>query len=282
MAPLVDSHVHLWDPRRLRYPWLDGIPALNRPFLPADFRSACGPVAVEKAVFVECGCSARQHLDEVGWITQLARREPRLGGIVAAVGLEQGAKARVALATLARNPLVKGVRRSLQGEADPAFCLRPEFVDGVKVLAESGYSFDLCIVHDQLPAVTRLVRQCPEIRFVLDHAGKPPIREQRVEPWRKDLRMLAALPNVWCKLSGLVTEADHKHWTLDHLQPYIAHVVDCFGFDRVMFGGDWPVSTLVTDYPRWVETLGRAVAGATAGDLKKLFHDNARRFYHLE
>jgi L-fuconolactonase len=273
--------VHLWDPGRLRYPWLDDLPALNRPFLPADFRAACGPVALRQAVFVECGCRTPQRLKEVRWITGLARRERGLSGIVAAVRLEQGERARADLEVLARNPLVKGVRRLLQGEADPGFCLQADFVTGVKGLAEFGFSFDLCIAHSQLPAVTRLVRQCPGVRFVLDHAGKPPIREQRLDPWRQHLRSLAALPNVWCKLSGLVTEADHAQWTVGHLQPYIAHVVECFGFDRVMFGGDWPVSTLATDYPRWVEALCAAVAGATEDQLKKLFHDNAREFYRL-
>src|SRR5712672_249843 len=146
---IVDSHVHLWNPARLHYAWLDGLPALNRAFLPADFSAANANSCVNKIIFIECGCEPAQSLAEVNWISDLAKTEPRLKGIVAHADLEKGETVRADLEKLAANPLVKGVRRNLQGERDAEFCLRPEFVAGVKLLAEFGLTFDLCIRHDQ-------------------------------------------------------------------------------------------------------------------------------------
>src|SRR6185436_7845981 len=116
----------------------------------------------------------------------------------------------------------------------------------------------LCVYQRQLPAVIELVRLCPSVRFVLDHAGKPAIRERRLDPWREHLRALSLLPNTWCKLSGMVTEADHTTWQPDDLRPYIDHVLLCFGYDRTMFGSDWPVATLASAYPRWLEVVRQA------------------------
>jgi L-fuconolactonase len=279
--PLVDAHVHLWDPARLRYPWLAGVPPLNRRHAPAEFRAACGAVEVGKLVFVECGCDRAQSFAEAEWVSGLAATEPRLRGIVAHVSLEKGDAAETDLARLAVLPLVKGVRRLLQEEKDDAYCLRPDFVRGVQLLPRFGFSFDVCIQHRQLAAVIALARQCPEVRFVLDHLGKPGIRAGLLDPWRAELRMLAALPNVWCKLSGLATEADHAKWTPAHLRPYLEHALACFGPDRLMFGGDWPVSTLATDYPRWVATVDEALAGLTAAERRRIFAGTAEAFYRL-
>ena len=280
--PVIDGHVHFWDPARLHYAWLGSVPPLNRAFLPADFAAASPPVTVEGIVFVEAGRDPAQNLDEARWIAELAACEPRLRGMVAHVALERGAEAvRNDLAALAAIPLVKGVRRLLQDESDDAFCLRPAFVEGVQSLAPFGFTFDLCIYHRQLPAVIDLVRRCPKVTLVLDHLGKPDVRERRRDPWREHIRTLAALPNLWCKLSGLATEADHRGWQPSDLRPYLEHVIDSFGFDRVVFGGDWPVATLATTYPRWIEVVDAVVAGASEPDRRKVFRDNARRLYRL-
>ena len=278
---LVDAHVHFWDPRRLDYSWLPSVPPLHRAFLPADYAAALPPVEVEAMIFVECGRAATQNLDEARWVSDLAKHEPRLRGIVAHVSLEDGPGIEADLAELAANPRVKGVRRLLQDESDPAFCLRPEFIDGTRRLARHGFSLDLCIRHAQLPSVTELVRRCPEVSFVLDHLGKPAIRDRQLDPWRAHLADLARLPNVWCKVSGLATEADPERWQPDDLRPYIRHAIDCFGFGRVLFGGDWPVATLATTYPRWVEALGAAVADAREDQRDALFRGNALRCYRL-
>jgi L-fuconolactonase len=176
---------------------------------------------------------------------------------------------------------VKGIRRIIQFEPDPEFCLRADFVRGVKLLPRHGLTFDICINHTQLANTLKLVRQCPEVRFIMDHIAKPDIKSGLLDPWRAEMRALASLPNVWCKLSGLATEADHDNWTDTDLRPYIDHVIECFGFDRVIFGGDWPVSTLATDYPRWVATVDDAVKGASLDELQRLFVRNAEAFYRV-
>jgi L-fuconolactonase len=169
----------------------------------------------------------------------------------------------------------------LQGEADPQSFLRPEFVTGVKLVAEFGLAFDLCVRHEQLPAVTDLVRRAPQVSFVLDHFGKPDVRGEKREPWATDLKRLAALPNVVCKVSGLATEAKLESWQPADLRFYFEHVLECFGFNRVLFGGDWPVATLATGYRRWVETIRDFISGAPAADLAKLFQTNTERIYRV-
>jgi len=142
-------------------------------------------------------------------------------------------------------------------------------------------SFDLCIYHRQLANVIRLVRQCPEVSFVLDHLGKPGIRARLLDPWRAELRELAALPNVVCKLSGVATEADHAAWTAADLRPYLDHALLCFGPGRLLFGGDWPVSTQATGYPRWVEVVDAALQGCTAEERQRIFARNAEAIYRI-
>jgi len=279
--PIIDTHLHIWNLDRLRYAWLDGIPLLNRNYFIEDFRRACGPVQVAKMVFLQCECDFAQFHDEAAWVTEVARTEPRLKGMVPWAPLEKGEAAEPDIARLAANPLVKGIRRIIQFEADPVFCLRPGFVRGVQLLARYGLSFDLCINHTQLANTIKLVRQCPDVRFILDHIGKPDIKSGRLDPWRAELRELAQLPHVWCKLSGLVTEADFKLWTPAGLRPYIDHVIACFGFDRVMFGGDWPVSAQAADYPRWVATVDEILAGSSQDELQRLYVRNAESFYRV-
>lgn len=279
--PLVDTHLHLWDLRRLRYPWLDANALLNRNHLIEDYQRACGPVQVAKMVFLQCECDFAQFQEEADWVTEVARADPRIRGIVPWAPLEQGDRAEAALARLATNPLVKGIRRIIQFEADPGFCLRPDFVRGVQLLEKFGLSFDLCVNHRQLANTLQLVRQCPRVRFVMDHIAKPDIKNRVLDPWRAELRELAQFPNVWCKVSGLVTEADFQRWTPADLQPYLDHVIACFGFDRVMFGGDWPVATQATDYPRWVRTLDAALGGASPDERRRLYVRNAENFYRV-
>jgi len=279
--PIIDTHLHVWDPARLNYPWLAPLPLLNRAYLPADYAAACGALQVEQMVFVQAEADFAQFREETAWVSNLAEQERRLGGIVSWAPLERGDAARDDLEQLARNPLVKGVRRIIQFEEDIAFCLRPGFMQGVQALPDYGLSFDLCINHLQLANTIELVRRCPKVQFILDHIGKPDIKHQLDEPWKRELRTLASLPNVWCKLSGLVTEADHRHWQPTDLRPYIEHVIAVFGFDRVMFGGDYPVILLAASLPRWVAALDEVLAGCSAGELLKLYRENARAFYRL-
>ena len=280
--PIIDAHLHLWDPQRFRMSWLDGNDTLDRPIGLEQYREQTQGIAVEAMVYVEVDVEPHYTLLEAQWVEAFTRDEPRLRGIVAAAPLEYGEHARAYLeALVAIGPHIKGVRRLLQGESDPAYCLRPDFVRGVRMLPEFGLSFDICIYHHQLAAVVELVRQCPETSFILDHIAKPDIKNGLLDPWRDQMRALAALPNVVCKVSGMVTEADQQRWTTDDLAPYVAHVLTVFGEDRVVFGGDWPVVLLASSYARWVETLDTLTAHLSPSARHKLWAENARRFYRL-
>lgn len=280
--PIIDCHVHLYDPAQISYPWMASVPMLNARHSTPEFNAAVGDLVIEKMVFVEVDAAAGAHMAEARWVSELAKTDPRLGGIVASVPLEQGAVVGDDIVAFAKFPLARAVRRLIQAHADePGWCLRPEFVAGVKAVARQGLMFEICIYHPQMGDAIELVRQCPEVSFVLDHLGKPGIRDGLMEPWRSQIAELARFPNVVCKISGAVTEADHQNWTYDQVAPYLSHAIEVFGFDRVMFGGDWPVVNLASNYRAWVALLDRVVAGVPVGDQKRLYRDNAARVYRL-
>jgi len=279
--PIIDTHVHLYDVRRLRYGWMKDVPQLNRTSLLADFDAARGRVRVEQLVFVEVAIDAGLHLAEAEFVQELADRDSRLAGMVAHLPVEKGNAIEPDLLVLKRHKSLRGIRRLIQDEADPSVCIAPGFVDGVRLLGRHGLSFDICIKHWQMLFAIELVRRCPEVQFVLDHIGKPGIKHGFREPWWSQMRELARLPNVVCKISGVVTEADHANWTKDQVRPYATHAIDCFGFDRVMFGSDWTVAELALRYPAWVEIVDEVVAGASEAEKRKLYRDTATRVYRL-
>ena len=278
--PIIDGHVHLYDPGRIGYGWMQGT-KLETPHLLPEFDAARGAVEVDGIVWIEVGADPGQHEQEASLVAALAAADPRVRGMVPAAPLEHGDAVQADLDRLASLPLVKGVRRILQDEPDSEYCLQPGFIDGVRLLARYGLSFDLCVYHHQLYNVVELLKLCPEVLFILDHIGKPAIREDRLDPWRADIERLAALPNVWCKVSGVVTEADHACWSREQLRPYIRHVAEQFGFDRLVFGSDWPVSELTHRYADWVGIVAWALADCSAAERRKLFRDNAIAFYRL-
>jgi L-fuconolactonase len=279
---IVDTHVHLYDPAAIAYPWMAGVPKLNSKHGSAEYTAAIGPLKVDKLVFVEVDAGPGEHLAEARWVETLARSDSRIAGIVASIPLEEGAAAEADIAAFAKMPLARGVRRLIQGHAgEPGWCLRPAFVEGVKAVGRHGLHFEICIYHPQMKGAAELVRRCPEIDFVLDHIGKPGIRDGLAEPWGREIRDLAALPNVVCKLSGVITEADYRSWSYDQIAPYMSHVIDTFGFDRLVFGGDWPVLELAASYPEWVAIVDRVTAGVPESDLRKNYRDNAIRVYRL-
>lgn len=279
--PIVDSHVHLYDTSRFSYPWLANVPAIAKNHLLAEFDRARGTVAVERIVFAEVDVATGQNIAEARFIAELANSDPRIQGIIAAARLERGTAVAEELDQLAAIGRVSAIRRLIQTQQDPEFCLRPDFIAGVRLLGRYGWPFDICVLHHQLPAVIELVRRCPEVSFVLDHIGKPGIKAGLVEPWQSEIIDLARLPNVVCKISGVATEADHAKWTRAELRPYIAHCLEQFGFDRVMFGSDWPVLELAGNYADWVSFVDEIVAAASEQDKRKLFRDNAIRIYRL-
>jgi L-fuconolactonase len=278
---LVDTHVHFWNPARLPYPWLAAVPTLARAFLPGEYFAQAPLPNVGKLVFVECGCDPASSLAEACWIAELAAVQPRLQGIVAQAALEQGTAVRTELAALRQIPQVVGIRRNLEGETDPEFCLQPNFLAGVRALAAFDFSFDICVRHHQLPAVIELVRRSPEVRFVLDHCGKPAIRERKFDPWRQHIRELAALPNAQCKISGLLTEADLAAWQPPDLRPVVHHVLESFGPERVMLGSDWPVLRLASHHERWFAALENCLTGVSDEARGKLYRSNGEAFYRI-
>ena len=280
--PIIDTHLHLCDYENIKYPWIEALPALQRSFLLTDYDQACGTTEVEKMVFVQYECDPLQYKDEIAFVSMEAQKDRRLGGMVAWAPMEKGDAVRPELEELAQNTLIKGVRRIIQFEEDIEFCLRPDFIAGVQLLSDFDLSFDICIFHIQMANTVKFVRQCPEVQFILDHIGKPDIKNHIFEPWATEIKNLAEFPNVSCKISGMITEADHEHWNKEDLRPYIDHVINCFGIDRVMFGGDWPVVTLAGNLQNWLKSLEWALSGFSEDELRKLFHNNALRIYRID
>ncbi len=280
--PIVDAHVHIYDPGTVLFDWMAGVPKLNRPHLPEDYTRLTTGVDVDAMVFVEVDAATGEQFREAEWVAKQAASEPRLRAMVASLPLSNSTTVDADVRRLAAMPLARGVRQLIQGHADePGWCLQDRFVQAVQVLSKYNLSFDLCIYHPQVKDAAELCRRCPDVQFVLDHIGKPGIKAGMMDPWKVDLANLAKLPNVWCKISGVVTEADHASWTEAEVTPYIEHAIACFGFDRVMFGGDWPVSELATSYKRWVELVDAVTAKASVSEKRKLFRDTANTFYRL-
>ena len=277
--PIIDSHIHLLDQKRFGYAWAPT--ALKRDWTPDDLANAAKPYDIEGLVFVEVAVDTPQYLDEADWVDGLAKHDRRLMGAVVCLPLERGGEIKSEMARIAKLKTVRGVRRLIQGQSDPEFVPRPGFLEAIRLLPKYNLSFDISVLHPQMPNTLAMMRRCHEVSFILDHIGKPGIKAGLVDPWRAHLREMAALPNVVCKLSGVTTEADHSAWTRDQLRPYIDHVIECFGPDRILYGGDWPVSELAGSYLQWLATLDWATAGFSPGDKRKLFRDNAVKAYRL-
>ena len=246
--PIINSHIHLLDQKRFGYAWSNVAPALKCDWTPDDLASSAKPIEIEGFVFVEVDVDMPQYLDEADWVDCLARQDLRVLGAVVCLPLERGGAIEPEIERVAKLRSVRGVRRLIQNQPDPEFVLRADFLAALRLLPRYGLSFDVCIFHPQMPNTLKMMRACPEVGFVLDHIAKPGIKAGLLDPWREHLREMAALPNVVCKLSGVTTEADHKAWTRDELRPYIDHVIECFGPDRILYGGDWPVSELAGSY----------------------------------
>ena len=262
--PIIDTHVHLYDPSALSYPWLRGIATLDQPSLMARFDAERGGVDVEALVFVEVAVAPGQHVEETERVQALAAADPRIRAIVAHAPVERGAAVEGDLMLLLKNPALRGVRRLIQGEVDPGICLAPAFVEGVRRVGGHGLLFEICVKHWAMAFALELVRRCPEMTFVLDHIGKPGIALGLRDPWWGQMREMAALPNVICKLSGVITEADHAAWREADVSPYVAHTLVCFGPERTMFGSDWPVCLVACEYGRWVQLVRAWVAPLSA------------------
>ena len=275
---IVDAHVHFWDPARLRYAWLEDLPSLRRAFTPAEYFAAVGD-RVERVVFVEANCDASESRDEVAFVEHLAAADDRIAAIVAYADMSDPYLG-CTLDAFAQRPLVRGVRHNIQGKL-AGFCLRPAFVAGVREAGRRGFTFDICATHDQLGDVLALVQSCPDTRFVLDHGGKPRIGPAMLESWSEDLLRLAQCPNVCCKLSGLLTEADEAHRSRDALVPFAERILECFGVDRLMFGSDWPVVTMAGGFDAWLAVVEEIASAWSANERERFYAGTAAAVYGL-
>src|SRR5439155_5913493 len=240
---ILDSHQHFWKYDEKQYPWIPKNSPLHRDWLPPDWVKEASKVGVEGSIAVQ----ARQTVEESLWLLQLADEYPTIKGVVGWVDL-RSERLSEQLTAFSRHPKLVGVRHVVQDEPDDNFMLRAEFLRGIARLKEFGLAYDLLIFPKQLPAAIELARRFADQPFVLDHIAKPFIKDGTLSPWQEQIRELANAPNVFCKLSGLVTEAKLGAWTKQEFRPYLGMVFDAFGEDRLMFGSDWPVCLLSGTY----------------------------------
>jgi predicted TIM-barrel fold metal-dependent hydrolase len=291
---IIDTHQHLWDLDQFPYSWTSGQPALNRSFRLSDYYEATRDLTIAKSVHVEADVDEDFILEETLHVLSLARSDDNpIAGVVAAARPEYD-DFREYIERIAGQRLLKGVRRLLHTEPDH-LSAATTFVENVRSLEDYGLTFDVCVLARQLPRAINLVKRCPNVEFILDHCGNPNLRSDAGEgefgQWREHLREVAGHPNVVCKISGIVVNTDLANpagqtaqpaWTIETLRPAVDHVIACFGWDRVMFGGDWPVCTLAASFKQWVEALSLLTQDAGAENQRKLFYENAVRVYRLD
>jgi L-fuconolactonase len=274
---LVDAHQHFWRlaDRNGAWPPLD-LAAIYRDFFPADLAPLLARHGVAKTVLVQ----SMPNEDDTRFMLGLARAHPFIGAVVGWADLKApDAPARIA--ALAADPLLKGLRPMLQDLDDDDWIADPALAPAVLAMLRHGLGFDALVLPRHLPALHAFAARHPDLPIVIDHGAKPPIAEGRLEPWRGDIARLAALPNVHCKLSGLVTEAGGD-WDVDRLRPYVGHLLDCFGPGRLIWGSDWPVLDLAADYARWLAACASLLEGLPDADRRAVFGLNARRFYRID
>jgi predicted TIM-barrel fold metal-dependent hydrolase len=278
---IVDTHQHLWDPNQFRYSWLQSVPRLNRAFRMPDYLEATRGLNLVKSVHVEGDVDEEFMLYETRYLLALAGQPNNpLDGVVAC-GRPEKEDFRSYLDKIAGHSKLKGIRRVLHTQPDD-LGKGVTFVRNVGSLKDYHLSFDLCVLARQLPIAISLASMCPDVTFILDHCGVPQVKERVLDPWRSHIIEIASLSNVYCKVSGLVAYADLERWCDNDLRPYVEHVISSFGWDRVLFGSDWPVCTIAAGYKQWVETLHSLTQSAGDVNQRKLFYDNAIRVYRLD
>ena len=272
----VDSHHHLWRYNSKEFDWLTTpLSELRRDFLPADLAAALDSSHVDVAIAVQ----ARQSLEETDWLLQCAGSTPRIAGVVGWAPLD-APELPTLLDSYTDLPKLVGFREIAQGQPD-GFFDRPNFNIGIAELTSRNIAYDVLIYEHQLPQAIAFIDRHPDQRFVLDHAAKPRIRVRELEPWTSHIRDLARRPNIMCKLSGLVTEADWTNWDLASLRPYMDVCVEAFGPDRLLAGSDWPVCLVASSHARWWNLLHDYFASFTRAEQKRIFAENAIDVYRL-
>lgn len=273
----IDAHHHLWKYNDRDYVWMsDKMKALRRDFLMPEFQDVMRETGVTGTVAVQ----ARQTVEETEWLLDLAAHHPSILGVVGWVPLIERGVATV-LERFARHPRLKAVRHVLHDESDDLYMLRADFNRGVDMLHDFGLAYDILIFERHLPQTLQFVDRHPDQVFVMDHIAKPRIREGVLSPWRERMKELARRENVYCKISGMATEADWETWTPDMLRPYFDVVLSTFGPGRLMFGSDWPVLTIAGGYQRWVKTFRSFISELSADEQESICQGTAIKAYRL-
>jgi L-fuconolactonase len=277
-AMRIDGHQHFWRYNEREYGWIDdSMEALRRDFLPDDLKPELECNGFQGCVAVQ----ARQTLEETHWLLELAEQARFILGVVGWVDLRSPGL-RFDLEPLAKNPKLVGVRHIVQSETDERFLLQPDFLHGIAVLEEFDLTYDILIYARHLPVAAEFVARFPRQRFVLDHLAKPPIKSGAIDGWAQGIRELAAFPNVYCKVSGLVTEADWSAWKPDDLRPYLDVAFECFGPSRLMIGSDWPVCTVGGSYSRVMDVVKDYLRKFSTEERNALLGENAASFWRLK
>ena len=273
----IDAHQHFWIYNDREFAWLDdSMAALRRNFLPADLQPELKANGLHGSVVVQT-C---QTLKETRWLLGLAEQNSSILGVVGWADLCSPEIA-LQLKDLAANPKLVGLRHIVQVEPDDRFLLRPDFLRGIAALEQFDLAYDILIYARHLPVAIEFVKQFPRQRFVLDHMAKPPIKVKEIDLWADGIRRLSAFPNVYCKMSGLVTEADWQHWTRDDIAPYLEVVFDSFGPDRLMIGSDWPVCLVAASYAQATGLVKDYILKRAPDRASDVLGGNAQRFWRL-
>ena len=274
---LIDAHQHFWIYNPDEYGWIDdSMSQIRRNFLPEDLKPELENAGFQGSVVVQ----VRPTLEETQWLLELAGRSPSILGVVGWVDLRSPQR-RAQIERFVRNPKLVGIRHIVQSEPDNRFLLQPEFLRGVALLDEFELAYDILIYPRHLPVALEFVERFPRQRFVLDHLAKPAIKSGEISGWANGLRRLAAFPNVFCKLSGLVTEADWQHWKPEQITPYLDVAFESFGAERLMIGSDWPVCLVAASYARAVEVVRSYLSRFEPAVRDAVLGGNAQRFWRL-
>ena len=275
---IIDSHHHFWTYNAAEFGWItDDMAVLRRDYLPAQLEQTGAASGVTGAITVQ----ARTCLEETGWLLDLGARHELIRGVVGWVPLKEDSVGST-LDRLAANPLFRGVREVIQGAPDAEYFDCPAFHRGMRELTSRGIPFDLLIFHHQLPRALQFVDAHPNQRFIVDHIAKPEIRPGGSEAWARDIRRLARRPNVFCKFSGVTTEVRESSWDADLIRPYFETVLKAFGPDRLMFGSDWPVCLLKTEYARWLSVTNELIGNLSESERDAFYRRTAAAAYGLK
>lgn len=273
---IIDTHQHFWKYDPVNYSWInDEMAVIRKDFLPGDLAVVVNEHKLNGTVAVQ----ADQTEAETDWLLQLAAKNDFIKGVVGWVDL-RSSNIEKRLQHYQQFSKLKGFRHVLQGE-EPSFMLQKDFLNGISKLQQFNFTYDILIFPQHLAAALELVQQFPEQKFVIDHVAKPYIKDGKIDEWKTGMQQLAQQSNVYCKISGMVTEADWKNWNADQLKPYIDVVVNSFSIDRIMFGSDWPVCLVASSYKRWLQTVKDYFSSYSTEDQEKVFSSNAIKFYKL-